>query len=202
LSATITDVADVHPLSGSVTTRLYCPETPMIKVEVSAVNPFGPTQEYVALVSRVFPSTVERSSTQVSASAVAVAPGPSVLTMTVAVAVLEQPVMVSFTTTLYVPEVSTAGLCSVEVYPFGPVQTKVGLPELVEVLNTIVSATHVSEPPVVERLGGVLYPVTLVVEVLVQPFVVFVTIKVYTAGAPTTGLSVFPPETMVPPVQE
>ena len=64
------------------------------------LNPLGPVQRNVALVSGDVPAMVTFEMTQVSEPPVAFAPGGVVLDITLAVALFAQPVMVSSNTTL------------------------------------------------------------------------------------------------------
>jgi hypothetical protein len=65
-----------------------------------------------------------------------------------------------------------------EVNPFGPVQANVALLELVEALTLTVSTTQVISEPVRLSDGGTLLPVTVVVDVFVQPLDELVTASV------------------------
>ena len=158
----------------------------------------GPVQAKVALVSGVVAEMTTLVTTQVMVFPVAEAPGALVLEVTLAVAVLVQVVMLSVTTTLYDPDTFTVGLCSEEEYPLGPVQLKVGLAALVEVVRLIDDTRQFSVPLVVAREGAGV-PVTLVTAVCVQPLTLLVTFKVYVPAAFTTGVSVVLPLTMFPP---
>ena len=60
---------------------------------------------------------------------------------------------------------------------------------------------QVKAPPAAATLNWVLTPVTVVVEVALQPLLLLVTFNVYVPGALTMGVNVFAPERIFPPLE-